>query len=61
METKKRGGKRENSGRNPVSDPKIPITVYIEKSRVAKDGGKKGTQQKLLNYYYSQNVSRETV
>lgn len=60
MKVKKRGGKREGSGRNPVSDLKIPVTLYIEKSLIEKDGGKSKTRDILLNFYYSKNVSRGT-
>jgi hypothetical protein len=28
------GGKRGRSGRKPVEDKKIPLTIYINKSRV---------------------------
>ncbi len=31
MEENKKGGKRVNSGRKPLSDPKKPITLYIPK------------------------------
>lgn len=33
------GGKRNGAGRKPVDDPKIPLTIYIRKSRVKAVGG----------------------
>lgn len=34
----KRGGKRNNSGRKPLKDKKIPFTIYIRKSSITKKG-----------------------
>lgn len=36
---KQHGGKRKKAGRKPAADPKIPITVYIETSKVKAHGG----------------------
>lgn len=33
-ENKKRGGKRQGAGRKKVIDPKIPVTIYVEKSAI---------------------------
>lgn len=35
---KKAGGVRANSGRKKVDDPKIPITIYVEQSKVESVG-----------------------
>jgi hypothetical protein len=40
MEEKQKGGKRDNAGRKPSDDKKLPITVYIETSFIQKNGGK---------------------
>ncbi len=34
MQTLKHGGKRSNSGRKPVSDKKITLSIYPHKSRI---------------------------
>lgn len=39
MEESKKGGKRVNSGRKPLSDPKKPITLYVPKSKILLNGG----------------------
>ncbi len=39
MEENKKGGKRINSGRKPLSDPKKPITLYVPKSKILLNGG----------------------
>lgn len=42
-----KGGKRDGAGRKPTDDPKLPITVYIEKSRVEKNGGRAELSKKI--------------
>lgn len=37
---KQHGGKRKGAGRNPATDPKIHIPIYIETSIVEAAGGK---------------------
>lgn len=50
METKKnnRGGARSNAGRKKSPDPKKPITVYIEQSKIKTAGGVEQIKTKLL-------------
>ena len=38
MAKKVRGGAREGSGRKPVEDKKIPLTLYIRQSAIDKLG-----------------------
>ena len=33
------GGARKGAGRKPVADPKVSITIYVEKSIVDANGG----------------------
>ena len=39
MIAKKHGGKRPNSGRDKVTDPKIQVTTYHRQSAINKAGG----------------------
>ena len=48
--TETRGGARANSGRKPVADKKIPVTIFIPASKVVKYGGAELLKQKLTNY-----------
>lgn len=43
-----RGGKRSNAGRKKVADPKVQLTIYIEKSKIEKAGGME--QAKIIAY-----------
>lgn len=47
MATKKHGGKRNGSGRKPVVDKKQAVFVYIRKSVIKSNGGKKAVKRKL--------------
>ena len=49
MNEKQKGGKRDNAGRKPTDDPKIPVTVYVETSVVQKNGGKVKLAQRILD------------
>lgn len=42
-----RGGARSNAGRKKSTDPKKPITVYVEQSKIEKAGGKDPLKTKL--------------
>ena len=33
------GGKRSKSGRKPVTDPKVGITIYLHQSEIDANGG----------------------
>ena len=39
MKEKKHGGKRKNSGRKPVEDKKIQVTIYVRASKINAHGG----------------------
>lgn len=45
-----RGGARANCGRKPVADKKIPVTLFIQESKVKKMGGKEKLKQKLTKF-----------
>lgn len=49
MNEKQKGGKRENAGRKPTNDPKIPITVYVETSVVQKNGGRVELARRIVD------------
>lgn len=34
MEENKRGGKRIGSGRKPITNPKVQVTLYVEKNKI---------------------------
>jgi hypothetical protein len=55
-----KGGVRANSGRKPTNDPKIPITVYIEKSKVEKNGGRVGLATRITNFVNGGGVENPT-
>lgn len=35
-----RGGKRKNAGRKKVADKKVPLTIYVEQSKILLAGGR---------------------
>jgi len=43
------GGKRENSGRKPTLNKKLPVTLYIESDTIKKVGSTE-LRQKLYNH-----------
>ena len=47
----KQGGKRKNSGRKPVTDPKVALTIYVHQSKITKLGGKDKARQKALSAF----------
>lgn len=51
----KRGGKRKGAGRKPMDRDfiKIPITVWLRKIDVEKEGGKKAVSILLHNKFYT--------
>jgi len=49
MSKQKKGGERSGAGRKPTADPKIPITLYIRKSKVELHGGKNELGRKMLD------------
>lgn len=49
MEEKKKGGKRDNAGRKPSDDPKMPITVYVKESVIQKNGGKIELARRIID------------
>ena len=61
MEEKKKGGKRDNAGRKPSDDPKMPITVYIETSKVLKNGGKVQLAQRIIDTVASDFEQAESI
>lgn len=44
MKEKQKGGQRSGAGRKPSSDPKQPITIFVNASVVNSFGGKEGVQ-----------------
>ena len=45
-----RGGKRKNSGRKPVSDKKVQVSLYVEESKIKKHGGADALKAKIYKY-----------
>lgn len=43
----KRGGARPGAGRKKADDPKIPVTIYVRKSRLKAMGGLSSAKAKL--------------
>lgn len=43
------GGKRKNAGRNPASDPKLHLSIYVETSIVEGAGGAKVAKEVAVN------------
>lgn len=52
---KRRGGKRQNSGRKPVQDKKLQISLYIERSTIDRYGGITQTRKVLENFLKHEN------
>jgi len=46
----KKGGKRKNAGRKPVSDKKKQVSFYIEQSKIDKMGGLDEFKRKVQEY-----------
>lgn len=44
MKEKLKGGVRKGAGRKPSADPKQPITIFVETSKINRFGGKEGIQ-----------------
>lgn len=44
MKEKPKGGQRKGAGRKPSTDPKLPITIFVETSIVELFGGKDGVK-----------------
>ena len=40
-----RGGKRKGAGRKPVKDKKLPITTFIETSKIESVGGEEAVKE----------------
>lgn len=49
-ENKKRGGKRQGAGRKKVTDPKIPVTIYVEKSAIEGFGSEEQFKEYLGDF-----------
>lgn len=49
MEESKKGGKRVNAGRKPLSDPKKPITLYVPKSKILVNGGEEKLKLRIYD------------
>lgn len=47
---KQSGGKRKNSGRRPVKDKKIPVTLYFRESKI-KEIGLEDLKQKCYELF----------
>jgi hypothetical protein len=45
---KTHGGKRKRAGRKPVSDPKVGVTIYIEKSKIDANGGSDECKEQMF-------------
>lgn len=45
MKENQRGGKRPGSGRRPLENPKMLVSIYVEKQLVESKGGKDGFRQ----------------
>ena len=50
MEQTKRGGKRKGSGRKPSPNPKIIITLYVEKKSIWQFGTVEKLKEKLIEF-----------
>ncbi len=47
MKKTKVGGKRKNSGRKPVADPKRQVSLFIPESKINERGGMEATREYL--------------
>jgi len=45
-----RGGKRDGSGRKPLSNPKKQVSLYIEKNKFYKFGGEEKMKDKIYDF-----------
>lgn len=54
----KRGGKRTGSGRKPVTDKKIQLTIYVKTSQIKKLGREKIRQvcEKSINEAFLSSI-----
>jgi hypothetical protein len=52
MKANTHGGKRKNSGRKPVEDKKIQVTIYVTDSKIQSHGGLEKLKEKLIHYVY---------
>ncbi len=50
-----RGGARKGAGRKPLSDPKIPVTIYVESSIIKAMGGTEEVKEECYNFLKSKN------
>lgn len=56
---KQRGGQRPGSGRKPVTDKKIQLTIYVLTSQVEKLGGREKIRQvceKIINEAFLSSI-----
>lgn len=44
-----RGGARSGAGRKPITDKKIPVTVYIRESTIKDVGGMDAARELAIN------------
>lgn len=56
MKEKPKGGVRQGAGRKPSADPKQPVTIFVETSKINYYGGKEGVQ---LFCYNALDADRE--
>ena len=45
------GGKRENSGRKPLTEKRLPVTVYLPESTIKGAGGKEDVKRKIYEEF----------
>jgi hypothetical protein len=44
------GGARKGAGRKPASDPKVPVTIYVEESIIKAVGGIDQLRQECYDF-----------
>lgn len=59
MKEKPKGGPRKGAGRKPSSDPKLPVTLFVETSKINRFGGKEAVQLFCYNAIDSDSADPE--
>jgi len=59
MKEKIKGGQRKGAGRKPSVDPKQPVTIFVETSKINKFGGKEVIQLLCYNAIDAENHEPE--
>jgi hypothetical protein len=47
MKKETRGGARANSGRKPITDKKMQLSIYLRKSKIDLNGGSEAIKEKI--------------